>query len=150
MRGTPEAESLPATASERESKMDERRKTERVPAERSSSTSRSIKTAIFGVTNLETDRLMGHMTDITPVGLQMTTFKPVEVRSIFNFRLRLPEPIQGSIFIIMDAECLWCKQGTDAKSYIAGFKLNAITPGNVKRVQTLMTSLGLSKEAVAD
>ena len=128
--------------------MDDRRSAERAIAERASNTARMTKTAILGVTNLETDRLIGQMTDISPDGLQLTTSKPVECRSVFNFRLRLPEPIQGSLFIIMDAECVWCKQGIEARTYNAGFKLRSVTPSNLKRIQALLVSLGKAKESV--
>jgi hypothetical protein len=129
--------------------MEDRRRVERAPAERVSNTARMTKTAVFGVTNLETDRLVGQMTDISPAGIQLTAFRPVEVKSTFNFRLRLPEPILGSLFIIMDAECLWCKQGPDEKSYTAGFKLLSITPNNSKRIQALLANLGKTHEVTA-
>lgn len=129
-------------------KMDDRRKAERTPVERSSNAARLTKTAIFGVTNLETDLLMGHLINVTPLDLQMTTYRPVEVRSIFNFRLRLPEPIQGSVFIVVNAECTSCKQGTDERSYTSGFKLDSITPSNLKRIQALLVSLGKIEQSV--
>jgi hypothetical protein len=128
--------------------MDDRRKIDRASAEPVSSTARVTRTAVFGVTNLETDRLIGQMTDISPAGIQLTSSRPVEVRSIFNFRLRLPESIQGSLFIIMDVECIWCKPGASDRTYSAGFKLNSITPSNLKRIQALLVSLGKTTETV--
>jgi hypothetical protein len=143
-----EIKAVQLTASERVENMDDRRKTERAPVEQGSNTERMTKRAVFGVTNLETDRLIGQMTDISRVGLQLATTRPVQVRTYFNLRLRLPETIQSSMFIIMEAECIWCKQGSDERTYTAGFKLNSITPSNIKRIHALLVRLGKIEDPV--
>jgi hypothetical protein len=112
-----------------------------------SQTSKLSMNGVFGIMDLENDRPMGLMANIATDGLQLTTWKPIEPKSIFSFRLRLPEPICGSPFIVLDAECVWCKQANDQRSYLVGFKIYSITPSNSKRVKGLLESLGKTETA---
>jgi len=127
--------------------MEDRRESERVPTAFGSQTSKLSLDGVFGIVDLESDRPLGLMANIAADGLQLTTWKPIEPQSIYSFRLRLPEPILGSIFIVLDAECIYCKQGNDQRSYLAGFKIYSITPSNLKRVQGLLKSLGKTEAA---
>ena len=122
--------------------MEDRRESERTPVEFGSQTSKLSMDGVFGIVDLESDRPVGLMANIAADGLQLTTWKPIQTQSIFSFRLRLPEPILGSVFVVLDAECIWCKQGNDHNSYLAGFKIYGITPSNLKRVKGLLESLG--------
>jgi hypothetical protein len=122
--------------------MEERRRVGRASIDPGSQTARMGKGGVFGVTNLETDRLIGHMIDISTEGLQMTTWKFLASKAIYNFRLKLPEPINGSVFVVFDAESTWCKDGGDAHSFVAGFKICGMTPSNAQRLKELLVSLG--------
>jgi hypothetical protein len=124
--------------------MEERRRVGRASVNPESQTARMGKGGIFSVTNLETDRLIGQMVDISVEGLQISTWKFLASKATYNFRLRLPEPIGGSVFVVFDAESTWCKDGGDAQSFVAGFKICGITPTNAQRLKELLVSLGKS------
>jgi hypothetical protein len=122
--------------------MDDRAKSERAAAQRVSNTTRMTKTALFGVTDLEADKLLGQMTDISSDILLLSSPRSIESRSIKNLRLRLPEAIHGSCFIVVDAECSSCTPGAEQRTYNVAFKLRSVTPSNAKRIQALLVSLG--------
>jgi len=125
--------------------MDERREKERIPIETESQTNEFGTGGIFGVTNLETDRLIGHMKDISSDGFQLKSWNPIREGAILCLRLRLPERIADNLYVVFDVECQWCANGTDDPSYFAGFKICYITPSNRKRMDLLLQSLGKNK-----
>jgi hypothetical protein len=99
-------------------------------------------TGAFSITNLETDRPIGMMADVSVESMKLTTWKALKPDSIFNLRLRLPEVNNGSIFIVFNAKCLWCKQGADEHSFIAELAFESTTQINMKRIRDLLVSLG--------
>ena len=99
----------------------------------------------FSITNLETDRPIGMMADLSVESIKLTTWKKLQPDSIFNLRLRLPEVISGSVFIVFNAKCLWCKQGADENSFIAELAFEGTTQNNRKRIFDLMVCLGKAK-----
>ncbi len=122
--------------------MEERRRVGRASVDPGSLTAQMGKGGIFGVTDLENDRLIGHMVDISAEGLQISTWKFLASKTIYNFRLRLPELIYGSVFVVFDAESTWCKGEGDDRSFAAGFKICGMTPSNAQRLQEVLVSLG--------
>jgi len=104
--------------------------------------------AAFGVTNLETDRPIGHLMNITADELHIQTWKSIEIEATYNFRVRLPETIGGSNFIILNAKCLRCAQQDATDSYDVGFKISGLTTSNARRIGELMAMLNPAEKSV--
>ena len=103
----------------------------------------------FGIVNLETDRPIGMMADILSDSIKVTTWKPLEQGSVLCLRLRLPEAIGGSPFIIFNALCQSCSAGSDGRSFLATLSFQSITPSNQKRIKQLLAMLG-RRDSVGD
>ena len=116
----------------------------RVPAGHDSKTDQISSGAAFGVTNLESDRPIGHLMNITADELHIQTWKSIEIDATYNFRVRLPETIGGSNFIIMNAKCLRCTQQDATDSFDVGFKISGLTTSNARRIGKLMAMLNPS------
>ena len=96
----------------------------------------------FGIVNLETDRPIGMMADISLDSIKVTTWKPLKQGCILCLRLRLPEAVGGSPFIIFNAICQSVDQGPDERSFLATLTFQGITPSNQKRINELLAMLG--------
>ncbi len=101
----------------------------------------------FGIVNLETDRPIGMMADISLESIKVTTWKPLQEGSVLCLRLRLPEAVGGSPFIIFNAMCQSCSQGSDERSFLATLSFQSITPSNQKRINELLAMLGRTPSA---
>lgn len=101
----------------------------------------------FGIVNLETDRPIGMMADISLDSIKVTTWKPIQQGSILCLRLRLPEAVGGSPFIIFNAICQSISPGTDERSFLATLSIQGITPSNQKRINELLSMLGRTSSA---
>ena len=121
--------------------MHERRKSNRVAIDTGPITGEIGRDAPFGVVNLENDHPLGCLADISPDGLRLNTWKHIELGTLFNLRIRLPEEIEGGRFIVLDACCMWSKPTADEDGWYAGFQFISITPSNQKRIDALIAML---------
>ena len=121
--------------------MDDRRRSARYSTHAGTYTDRLSKARMFSITNLLTDRLIGHMNDVSQGGFKMSTWKPIETKTIYDLRLSLPEDLYGSNYIVFAAECVWCEKQRSPNSYLAGFRLWSVTPENSHRIEQLIELL---------
>lgn len=77
-------------------------------------------------------RLIGHQVDITTEGIKLISKDPIEPHTDFQFALILPETVEGNKQIALDARSIWCKKDVNPDFYAAGFKINNITPKDIR------------------
>ncbi|MFQ6008613.1 MAG: PilZ domain-containing protein, partial [Candidatus Zixiibacteriota bacterium] len=121
--------------------MEDRRKSPRYTTGAKTYTDRLGRAGMFSLTDLLTDRPIGHMIDVSLDGFKMMTWKQIDTKTIYNLRLVLPEDIYGSHYIVFAAECIWCKQQRSEDSYVAGFRIWSVTPENSRRIEQLIELL---------
>ena len=102
---------------------------------------------MFSIVNLETDRPIGMMADIAMDKVALSSWKELIPNTILNLRLRLPEAINGSVFVVFEAKCLTCTRESGQESYFATLTYLSMTPSNKKRVHDLLVSLGKLEES---
>src|SRR5512137_907914 len=76
-----------------------------------------------------TGQMVGHLVDISPVGLRLDSKIPVTPDHSFHLRLVLPEPIDGKESLECTAVAKWCRSDPFRPSiYNAGFEITGIAP----------------------
>lgn len=121
--------------------MENQRKSARYSTGAGSYTERLGKAEMFSITDLLTDRPIGHMMDVSQDGFKMSTWKQIDINTIYNLRLSLPENLYGSHYIVLAAECIWCEIQRSENSYVAGFRIWSVTPENSRRIEQLIELL---------
>ena len=69
------------------------------------------------------DRVIGHIADISSAGLMLISDKPVEVNENYRLRLKLPAELGEKEEILINATSRWCKPDLNPDFYITGFQL---------------------------
>lgn len=94
----------------------------------------------FGVYHRRTARYIGKLLDLSIKGLKVLAKKPIEVHTLFEFRIELPRPIVGHNEVSFDAQCVWCAGSTeDVDQYEAGFQITKIDFNQIEAIQYLLT-----------
>lgn len=99
---------------------------------------RSEANAYLGIYDNESNMLIGRLTDITTLGMQMLSYNQVGPTKDFNFKLELPFELSGSRWIEMHAKCIWCRPDESGKYYNAGFQFRDISDENTKLIEQLI------------
>jgi hypothetical protein len=94
------------------------------------------------ILDIDSGANIGHLADITPEGIMIVSEAPVSVDKDFSFRLLLPSEISGRQDIEFKARCLWCKQDFIPDFYVSGYKIQDLTPQELKTVTDLINSYG--------
>ena len=89
-----------------------------------------------------TDVNMGHLVDITTEGIMMISEEEISRGKDFSFRMQLPTTITGREEVNFQARCLWCKKDINPDFYVSGFKIEKITPHEVKTITALINAYG--------
>lgn len=91
------------------------------------------------VIDLENDRLMGHMVNITTDGLMLTGESAIEAGTAFQLKVKLPDEIKGSSELLVSAVSRWCEPDEDAPQfYNTGFRLGDLSRSDTKIIKQLM------------
>jgi len=83
-------------------------------------------------------KVIGHLVDISAVGLMMDSKIPIKVDQRYNLRLDFLEEISGKGSMQFLARCRWCR--TDAiqpNLYNAGFEIVSIAPSDLEVIKRI-------------
>ena len=86
--------------------------------------------------------LIGHLADITTDGIMLVSESPIKTEIDFNFKMTLPEAIEGSRDITFNAESIWCKKDVNPDFYATGFKISNIEDKDTELIEFLIDSFG--------
>jgi len=90
----------------------------------------------------ETGANIGHLVDITTQGIMMISEEPIPSGKDFTFRMQLPATIIGREEIRFNARSLWCKKDFNPDFYVSGFRIEEISPGEVRTITALINAYG--------
>ncbi|MCG8672003.1 MAG: PilZ domain-containing protein [Pseudomonadales bacterium] len=80
------------------------------------------------------DTLFGHVVDLSPNGMLITSHKPLENQRTYKLAVEDVGVMDQLGTVNFEAECRWCKTDHNVDLYDAGFSL--VNPSN--QVQTLI------------
>ncbi len=75
------------------------------------------------IVNLISNQEVGELVNITVDGLMIISNKRIEVQSIFQYSLILPDPINSQTQLDIGVDCLWCSEVEDFHRFWAGFQI---------------------------
>ena len=81
---------------------------------------------------------MGPIGDLTLNGLKIITKTPVELHTVHQLRIKLPERISHNE-LCFEAKCVWCQKADD--SFNIGFQAEHHNPDNIKTIKMIMELL---------
>ena len=90
-----------------------------------------------------TKQVIGHLMDISPIGLMMDSKIPIPTNLKYNLRLDLMEDIAGKAILEFVAISVWCRPDSiQPYLYNVGFNIIEITPGNLEVVKRIAEKYG--------
>jgi hypothetical protein len=88
-------------------------------------------------------QVMGHLVDITPVGMMMDSKNPIPTNLSFNFRLDLMEDLGEKGFIEFTALSKWCRPDTiQPFLFNVGYEIVSISAEDIEIVKRIQEKYG--------
>ncbi|MDY0350029.1 MAG: PilZ domain-containing protein [Desulfobulbaceae bacterium] len=88
-------------------------------------------------------RVVGHVVDISPHGLQLIADQPVPVQAEHRLRMSFPGMEASRDELVFDAVCKWCRQDENPAFYLAGFQIRNLMPDEAVFIQGMISEFGL-------
>ena len=92
------------------------------------------------VFDVNTDQRIGNLVDISMGGIMLISNRLVEVNSVYQLSLRIPEDYDGEKDINFGGEVLWTETTHDIQQHWVGFEIIDISPEAGKRIDQLIKS----------
>lgn len=89
------------------------------------------------------NRVVGHIVDISPQGIMLISDEPVSVHEEFRLRMRFPGSGSDQEELIFDAVCKWCREDDNPEFYIAGFQIQDLPEPATNFIQGLIAEFGM-------
>ena len=93
----------------------------------------------------ETEKLVGHLVDISSGGFKLDSQNPIPVDKDFRFRMDLTSEVSNKPSMTFLARSKWCEvDPLDPFIYNVGFQLVNIAPGDLEIFNRMMEKYGSS------
>ena len=89
------------------------------------------------------NRVVGHIVDISPKGIMLITDEPIAVNEEFRLRMRFPGAGTEQEELIFAAACRWCREDENPEFYIAGFQIEDLPDSAANFIQGLIAEFGM-------
>jgi hypothetical protein len=96
------------------------------------------------VFDVNTDKLIGHLVDITPDGVMLLRKDQIESGLTYDARMLLPDDISGKKEINFTMISRWCKPDINPDYFAIGFQMLNILPEDSIIVQQLVARFGFN------
>jgi hypothetical protein len=105
---------------------------------------RKLLTYFSSVIDRNTGMLLGYLVDMTTGGALMKGNLPLEVNSVFQLCIDLPDKFTSKKFVEIQAKAVWSTPDTDPDFYLTGLQLIDIDPGDLFILERLIEDYGLN------
>lgn len=85
-----------------------------------------------------TGQFVGQLVNITTEGIMLISEDPIKPNQHFEFRMVLPEKIDGTEEILFDAKSMWCKKDVNPSFYDVGFQIENVASKDIGRIESLI------------
>jgi len=90
----------------------------------------------------ETNKLVGHLVDLTPDGVMLISEEQIELNKLFHLRMVLPSRVGGKEEWLFDAETRWCRKDINPDFYDTGFLLMNVAETDTEVIGNLIQGFG--------
>ena len=106
---------------------------------------RKIASQRIQVTDINTERHLGEVVNLTSEGLMIISNNPVEGNLVFQLDLELKTPCQGHEHLRLGAESLWCSVANEPQRFWAGFRIIDVSLDTVELIESLIDGWDLDE-----
>jgi len=89
------------------------------------------------VFDINSGQLLGHLGNISTGGFMLLSSTAPAIGQLFQLRIALPRPIEGSSSLQLGAECLWCDEAAGRESWV-GFHIIDISEQGISLIARLI------------
>ncbi len=90
----------------------------------------------------DTGALIGHLVDITTVGMMIICQTELALGQEIKLKLVLPAVFEAATHLELVGETVWCHKDVNPDYYAVGMKFKKTTPENTMIIQDLVQSFG--------
>jgi len=94
------------------------------------------------------NKILGHLVDISDRGMMLVCDAPIEVNEDYRLRMRLPTAFKDRQEILFSATSRWCKLDSNPDFHLAGFQMHDLEPQNKQLIAALIRDFGYHTEHV--
>lgn len=94
------------------------------------------------------NKILGHLVDISERGVLLVTDEPVEPNENHRLRIRLPAFIRDRHELVLKGTSRWCRQDLEQDTFLAGFQVYDVDAKSKKVVQSLIDDLGYQEASI--
>lgn len=102
--------------------------------------------AYYKITDLESDRDMGQVTDITTEGMRLQGQEPMEVNTTCRFKMTVPEEDNMNGNLLFDANVVWCQESMTPGMYDSGIRLQNISSEDSHYLQQIVENIPFERQ----
>jgi hypothetical protein len=97
----------------------------------------------LSVEDVDTNRLLGHLVDVTPDGIMLMSPEPIEAGKVFRLRMTIPAGSEGTPQTI-EFQARSVRSGKDVNPdfFDTGFHMVSLTPAQLGLIETLIDDHG--------
>lgn len=85
-----------------------------------------------------TDRLIGHVVDMTVKGIMLMSEEPFELNSTLRLRIDLPAETRGKTQLKFDATSLWTRKDVNPDYHCTGFELHDVSLDDLNTIKRVI------------
>jgi hypothetical protein len=90
---------------------------------------------------------VGELVNLTVEGLMIISDQEMSTNSIFQFRLEMPDPIDGVSSIDLGVDCLWNRPAENFSRHWSGYQIIDACPEALKTIDTLINGYAGQSQA---
>lgn len=88
------------------------------------------------------EQVIGHVVDITTIGMMMISKQPLEPGCEIDLRIQVPEDLNSTGCIELRGVTVWCHKDVNPDYYAAGFEFRSLSPEALFTIKDLIDALG--------
>ena len=91
----------------------------------------------------ETEETVGHLVDVSQIGMRLETTAPFPLGKDYNVHMELTPDVSDKLFMFVSIRSIWCKTDDIMPNlYHIGFKITKIAPHDHEIYQRLLEMYG--------
>ncbi|MFT5697285.1 MAG: hypothetical protein ACI8ZB_000133 [Desulforhopalus sp.] len=91
------------------------------------------------------NKILGHLVDISEKGVQLMTDEPVELNENHRLRIRLPAFIRDRHEVVLKGTSRWCRKESEPDHYLTGFQISDVDASTKGVVRQLIKEFGFKE-----
>lgn len=88
------------------------------------------------------NKILGHLVDISDRGMMLVCDAPVQVNEDYRLRMRLPTALKDRQEVLFSATSRWCKLDANPDFHLVGFQMHDLELHTRQLIATLIREFG--------